>query len=93
MAEFYAVSLKKKYLTEAMAAQWIETLADMPVVDVDSKLVVEGVALARRYKISYWDAALIAASQRGGAEILYTEDLSHGQTYDGIRVVNPFKEH
>lgn len=93
MAEFYAVSLRRKYLTEAMAARWIDTLAEMPVVDVDSRLVVEGAALARRYKISYWDAALVAASQRGGADILYTEDLNHAQLYDGVRVVNPFRDH
>lgn len=23
-------------------------------------------------------------------ETLWTEDLNHGQTYDGVRVVNPF---
>lgn len=93
MAEFYAVSLRKNYLTEAAAARWLETLAMMPVVEVDANLVVEGAALSRRYQISYWDAALIAASQRGGADVLHTEDLNHGQLYDGVRVLNPFKEH
>lgn len=93
MAEFYSVALKKKYLSEPVAARWISTLAEMPVVEVDARLVVEGVALSRRYKISYWDAALVAASQRGGADVLYTEDLNHGQMYDGVRVIDPFKEH
>lgn len=28
-----------------------------------------------------------------GAGVLYSEDLNHGQDYDGVRVVNPFLGH
>ena len=91
MAEFYAVTLQKRYLDPARAARWLDTLALMPMVDVDAGLVVEGAAIARRYHISYWDGALIAASDRCGAEMLYTEDLNHGQLYSSVRVINPFR--
>lgn len=93
MAEFYAVTLRKKYLDAARAARWLETFSIMPVVKVDAELVIEGAAVAQRYKVSYWDAALIAACRRGAAETLYTEDLNHGQLYDDVRVVNPFLDH
>lgn len=93
MAEFYWNAVKKKYLDLGTAARWLDTLSMMPVVDVTAELVVRGAALGQRYQISYWDAALIVASQRGGAETLYTEDLNHGQLYDGVRVVDPFREH
>src|ERR671910_452727 len=79
MAEFFWNVVKKGYLDLALAAQWLNTLSLMPVVDVDSALVIEGAALSQRYRISYWDAALVAACKRCGAEVLYTEDLSHGQ--------------
>jgi predicted nucleic acid-binding protein len=92
MAEFHFNVLKKGYLDEARAARWLETLSMMPVVPVDSALVLEGAAIARRYRISYWDAALLAASQRSGAEVLYTEDLNHGQLYEQVRAINPFRE-
>ena len=36
------------------------------------------------------DATIIAAAQTLGSKILYTEDLTHGQDFDGVRVVNPF---
>jgi predicted nucleic acid-binding protein len=93
MAEFYSVVLKKRYLNAANAARWLETFALMPVVAVDTSLVLEGAALARRYQISYWDAALVAACSRCGAETLFTEDLSHGQFYESVRAINPFHEH
>ena len=93
MAEFFWNVVKKKYLDIATAARWLDTLSMMPCVEVDASLVLQSAALARRYQISYWDAALIAACKRCGAETLYTEDLSHGQLYEGVRVINPFREH
>ena len=81
LVEFYVNVLKKKYLNEQTAARWLETLSIMPIVDVNSALVLEGAAIARRFQISYWDAAFIAAAKQCGAETLYTEDLNHGQLY------------
>ena len=41
---------------------------------------------------SYWDAAILASAKALGCQTLYTEDLNHGQDYDGVRAVNPFQE-
>ena len=53
-------------------------------------MVPEGLRLKERFQLSYWDAAIIAAARALGAGTLYSEDLNHGQDYDGVRVVNPF---
>ena len=37
----------------------------------------------------FWDALVIEAAQASGAETLYSEDLSDGQQYGGLQVVNP----
>jgi predicted nucleic acid-binding protein len=47
--------------------------------------------LKGRYQISYSDAAIIAAAQHLGCEIIYSEDLSDGQNYGGVIVRNPFE--
>lgn len=44
-----------------------------------------------RYKVSYWDALVIQAAESAGAAILYSEDLSDGQLYGAVRVVNPLR--
>ena len=43
-----------------------------------------------RYRIAYWEAAVVAGARRLGASVLVSEDLSHGQDYGGVRVLNPF---
>jgi predicted nucleic acid-binding protein len=63
----------------------------LPVVPVDTDLVCEAIRHSERYRINYWDAALIAGAERLEAPTLYTEDLNHGQLYGSVKVVNPFK--
>jgi predicted nucleic acid-binding protein len=99
MAEFYVNVTKKderkKFipLEPEQAIAWVDQLASQPVVPVDHMIVQEAVGLSQRYRISYWDAALIAAAEAINAKTLYTEDLNHGQKYGSVTVINPFKAH
>lgn len=52
--------------------------------------ILEALDLEDRYRISFWDALVVQAAQASGADVLYSEDLSDGQTYGTVRVVNPF---
>jgi predicted nucleic acid-binding protein len=47
--------------------------------------------LEDRFALAWWDALIVASAQRCGARVLLTEDLQHGQDFDGLRVVNPFR--
>ena len=40
--------------------------------------------------LTAYDAAILAAAQELGAHTVYSEDMSHGQKYDGVKVINPF---
>ena len=51
--------------------------------------ILEALEFEDRYQISFWDALVVQAAQASGAEVLYSEDLSDGQTYGAVRVVNP----
>jgi len=75
---------------EALAV--LEDLASWPLTAVDLAAIRAAVALAAEAKLSFWDALIVVAAARAGAEILYTEDLHHGQEILGIQVRNPFME-
>ncbi len=69
----------------------IEEITDSrPVGVIDLPLMRHALQLKNRYQIAYWDAAVIAGARRLGASVLVSEDLSHGQDYGGVRVLNPF---
>jgi len=92
LAEFYNVSTRKGAppLTSDEAREWVRIVALKPCQPVTPEVVVAGIDNARRYQLSYWDGAIIAAAERLGAKVLYSDDLNHGQTYGSVRVENPF---
>jgi predicted nucleic acid-binding protein len=69
---------------------WLDELSRFPLVPIDADIVRGGLFISRRYRINYFDAALVAAAERLGATILYTEDLKHEQLYGSVQVINPF---
>ena len=42
--------------------------------------------------MSFWDAMVLTAARRAEASVVWSEDLSSGQLYDGAVVRNPFLE-
>ncbi|MDZ4792248.1 MAG: PIN domain-containing protein [Hyphomicrobiales bacterium] len=93
LQEFYWQTTRKSSpaLPFDEAFEWVEMLEEQPFAAVDSSLVKTGIEISRRYKISYWDGAIIAAAESLGAPIVYSEDLNDGQKYGDIQVINPFK--
>jgi predicted nucleic acid-binding protein len=63
---------------------------DLEVVPTDERLVSDGLRLSVDSNISHWDALIVVAASRAGCDTLLTEDLSHGQVIEGVRIVNPF---
>lgn len=68
----------------------VELLLAYPCLGPSPSLIRHAFSLQGRYQISYWDAAILAAATELGCTTLYSEDLSHGQTYGTVQVINPF---
>jgi predicted nucleic acid-binding protein len=92
--EFYHNARVKARLgiTKEQSDRVVELLLRRPLVVTDFELFAEARRLVERFQLRYWDAAIVAAAKRLGAGTLFSEDLNDGQDYDGVKVVNPFKE-
>ena len=55
-------------------------------------VVHAALAICDRFRISYWDAAILEASRSLGCDVVLSEDLSDAVDYGGVRVVNPFRD-
>lgn len=51
--------------------------------------ILAALDLEGRYRISFWDALVVQAAQAADVEVLYSEDLTDGQLFGAVRVVNP----
>ena len=93
LQEFYVTVTRKIRMpiepSDALAL--LDLYRSFPLALTDYPLVLSGIETSLRHRISYWDGAIIAAAESLDAEVLFTEDLAHGQQYGPVRVVNPFR--
>lgn len=92
LSEFFITITSKIENTYSVPAakHEIMLLAYLEVVDIDYDLVLRAVGFQDTYRINYWDGLILAAAERADCNTLFSEDLSHGQTYGGVKCVNPF---
>ena len=94
LQEFYVQATRADRadrLTHEQAALLVEAWLRFPVQETTVPLVRAALEAKRRYRISYWDAAIIEAARLLECEVLLSEDLSDGRDYGGVRVTNPFR--
>jgi predicted nucleic acid-binding protein len=91
LQEFY-VNVTKKIaspLSKPSARAVIDSYAvwciDMTPTEISAAFHIEDEA-----GIGFWDALIIAAARKTGAERILSEDLNAGQIISGLRIENPF---
>jgi predicted nucleic acid-binding protein len=62
-----------------------------PVYAIATGDIIEAAELEQRHSLSFWEALIIVAAGRSGAELIISEDLQHGRTIGGVRIENPFR--
>jgi predicted nucleic acid-binding protein len=93
-AEFFAnaTSTKRPFrLSATDATKLLETWFAFPTLDLTPALVRAAIDIHQRFQLSYWDAAILAGAKQMGCHTVFSEDMSDGQNYDGVTVVNPFR--
>jgi predicted nucleic acid-binding protein len=88
--EFYTASSRKLALPRGEVRAATAALLDLPMVILGPTHIRAAIEIEERDAISFWDALIVAAAEAGGAELLYTEDLTDGQLYGKVMVRNPF---
>ena len=95
LQEFYyqvTHSRRPNRLSHREALSFMDRFAGVPVQPVTTEVFHRATELCDRFRISYWDAAILAAAKILGCDAVYSEDMSDQQDYDGVRVINPFVE-
>jgi predicted nucleic acid-binding protein len=88
LQEFY-VNLVRKKVKASDAREAVLNYLEWDVIDNDRALLLEGMRLQQTWRLSFWDALIIAAAKRAKAKELWSEDLNPGQSFEGIVVINP----
>jgi predicted nucleic acid-binding protein len=95
LQEFYVQATRparRGALTPALAEEYLDLWQAYNIQENTVEILRAAVSSAQRFRISYWDAAVIEAARALGCQTVLSEDLSEGQNYGGVRVRNPFRK-
>ena len=93
LQEFYVQATRASRpdaITHEQATGLIDAWRRFPVQEMTADVMVAAFETRRRFRIAYWDAAIIEASRALGCAVVLSEDLDTGTDYDGVRVRDPF---
>ncbi len=93
LTEVSQVCLRKLKLESDVVAEWIALLnAQTHIIKISHEIIQSAIKTSKKYQYSFYDSLIIATSLHAGVEILYSEDMQHGQQIENIKIINPFYE-
>ena len=95
LQEFYVQATRDSRadrLTNEQAAALVDSFRRFTVQETTVAVALAAMSSRQRFKISYWDAAILEAARALGCDVVLSEDLNDGQDYAGVRVENPFSD-
>jgi predicted nucleic acid-binding protein len=92
LQEFYAVVTRKfrPRMPLAKARAVVAAYGEWCDVATEPQLIVAASRLEEEHTLSFWDALIVQAAIRAGAERLVSEDLQDGRRFGVLRIENPF---
>ncbi len=92
LQEFFLSITRKipKPVKVEIARDIVEDLLKWDVVVNDGDSILAAIDIHNRYRYSFWDALIIQGAIQAGADQILSEDLSHGHSVYGVRIINPF---
>ena len=92
LSEFYVNVTRKLARPVRPADAWreVESLLAWSPQPIDKALLVRARELEERWRLSWWDAMIVAAAQLQDCALLLTEDLQDRAVFAGVTVRNPF---
>ena len=92
LQELYVTLTRKvgRPLSPEAASRLVEDLSAWPCHEPSRVDLLDAIALARKSKVSLWDALILQSARRSGCDVLWSEDLNAGQKLAGVVVRNPF---
>ena len=91
MQEFFVAATTKLGADPLLVKDILRSLERFETVVVSPMLIKEAIDCAIINQLSFWDALIVVAAESARCEILWTEDLNHGQVIRGVRIENPLK--
>ena len=90
LQEYVNVALRKLRLPVPLIRERLSLYARFDLVLATPDLIESALALHVLHSLSFYDALIVQAAIASGCSALLTEDMQHGASIGGVKIVNPF---
>lgn len=90
LQEYVNVALRKLHLPVPLIRERLSLYARFDLVPATPDLIEGALALHVLHSMSFYDALIVQAAIASGCSELLTEDMQHGASIGGVKIVNPF---
>jgi predicted nucleic acid-binding protein len=92
LQEFYVTITRKvaQPLPVSVAVQHVADLGNWNLHTPNVNDILAAIELHHRYQISFWDALIVRSASQLHCKLIWSEDLNPGQSYAGVKILNPF---
>jgi predicted nucleic acid-binding protein len=94
LQEFYVQatrSTRPNAISHEAAVGLVRSWLRFPVQDMTASILNAALGIKAAHRLSYWDAAIVAAARALGCREVLSEDMAHGREIDGVVIINPFR--
>jgi predicted nucleic acid-binding protein len=92
LQEYVNVALRKLHLPVPLIQERLSLYAQFDLVPATPEIIERALALHVLHGTSFYDALIVQAAIASGCSALLTEDMQHGATIGGVKIVNPFAD-
>jgi predicted nucleic acid-binding protein len=89
LQEYAATALGKLALDQEVVLRQLKLLESLEVVRPTPAMIRRAAEISIAYRINFWDAGIISQAEAANCSCLFSEDLTGGQYFSGIKIVNP----
>ena len=88
--EFSNIALLKLGMDVDEVKDFVSIFRRIRTVPLEPDWTDRALSIKDKYRIQFFDSLLLAAAEANGCDEIWTEDLSAGQVYCGVKAINPF---
>ena len=91
LQEFYSVVTRKSLCSKEQAKTIVEKFRNtLPITQISVSHILKAIDISIQTQFSFWDSLIVSAAHSSGCVIVYSEDMSHNQLVNGVKIINPF---
>jgi predicted nucleic acid-binding protein len=92
LQEYVNVALRKLGLPAPLIRERLAFYRRFEVATTTPELIAGALDLHVLHNFSFYDALIAQAALASGCQRVLTEDMQHGASYGGVKIVNPFAD-